>query len=245
MHPVSVVPASRVSRNKTPPSKPRASRVTSGANPGPQGIERQLFPDPAASTTTLPVSTTRPPGLHHTPSVLTVTLTDTDLRSALSRMAADAVALTPDLTNLAIMGIHRRGTDLAEMLAEHMAEIRPGLNPALGSIDITLYRDDLRSVGPKPVIGGSELPPGGIDDKTVLLVDDVLFTGRTVRAALNELSDWGRPARIILCVLIDRGGRELPIQADIVGARLELPPEGRVDVLVPEVDGSFCVAVRR
>ena len=97
-----------------------------------------------------------------------------------------------------------------------------GVQVESGSIDITLYRDDLEVVGPRPIIGGSELPPSGIDDKCVVIVDDVAFTGRTVRAALNELGDWGRPKRILLCVLVDRGGRELPIAADFVGAKVEV-----------------------
>ncbi|MCE2455211.1 MAG: bifunctional pyr operon transcriptional regulator/uracil phosphoribosyltransferase PyrR [Gemmatimonadetes bacterium] len=160
-------------------------------------------------------------------------------------MATDLAALTAGTDRLAVMGVYRRGTDLSQMLADELANARPSLKLGMGSIDITLYRDDLRSVGPKPVVGGSELPPGGIDDTTVVLVDDVLFTGRTVRAALNELSDWGRPGRILLCVLVDRGGRELPIQPDIVGATLQVPAGGRVDVLVPAIDGRLSVEVSR
>ena len=176
---------------------------------------------------------------------LTITLNRADVNQALSRMSADLLALTTGIDELVVMGVHRRGTDIAGLVADHLRSARPQLTLALGSIDITLYRDDLRSVGPKPIVGGSELPSGGIDDRAVVLVDDVLFTGRTVRAALNEISDWGRPARIYLCVLIDRGGRELPIQPDVVGARLEVPAKGRVDVLVPRVDGLLCVKVQR
>ena len=94
-------------------------------------------------------------------------------------------------------------------------------------------------------MGSSSLPDTGIEDRSVVLVDDVLFSGRTVRAALNELMDWGRPSRIVLAVLIDRGGRELPIQPDVVGKRVEMLPNQRVDVLVPELDDGALGAVLR
>ena len=113
----------------------------------------------------------------------------------------------------------------------------------LGTLDITLYRDDLIAIGPRPVVGESVLPPGGVDDRAVVLVDDVLFTGRTIRAALNELMDWGRPSRVFLCVLVDRGGREIPIQPDVVGRVLTVLPEQTVNVSVPEVDGRLAVDI--
>ena len=111
-----------------------------------------------------------------------------------------------------------------------------GVDVPLGALDITLYRDDLQTVGPRPVVGRTSLP-GDIDGAHVVIVDDVLYTGRTVRAALDELADFGRPARIALAVLVDRGGRELPIHADVVGRRVEVPPGSRVDVFVAELDG--------
>jgi pyrimidine operon attenuation protein/uracil phosphoribosyltransferase len=101
--------------------------------------------------------------------------------------------------------------------------------------------DDLGTVGPVPLVGESNLPMEGVDDKTVVVVDDVLFTGRTARAAINELMDWGRPSRILLCVLVDRGGRELPIQPDIVGRKVSVLPRQTVEVCVPEVDGRLAV----
>jgi pyrimidine operon attenuation protein/uracil phosphoribosyltransferase len=110
-----------------------------------------------------------------------------------------------------------------------------------GALDITLYRDDLGAVGPVPLVGESDLPIAGVDDKTVVVIDDVLFTGRTARAAMNELMDWGRPSRIILCVLVDRGGRELPIQPDIVGRKVSVLPRQQVEVRVPELDGRLSV----
>jgi len=112
-----------------------------------------------------------------------------------------------------------------------------------GKLDITLYRDDLQMIGPRPVVGETSLPD--IDDRAVVIVDDVLYTGRTVRAALDEVTDFGRPRRILLCVLVDRGGRELPIQADVVGTTVSLTATDRVDVLVSELDGRDAVELAR
>jgi len=113
-----------------------------------------------------------------------------------------------------------------------------------GALDITLYRDDLQTVGPRPVVGPTDLP-WNLDGKRVVIVDDVLYTGRTVRAALDELADFGRPSRVSLAVLVDRGGRELPIHADIVGKKLSIESRDRVDVLVEELDGRDAVVVVR
>jgi pyrimidine operon attenuation protein/uracil phosphoribosyltransferase len=107
-------------------------------------------------------------------------------------------------------------------------------------MDITLYRDDLQTIGPRPVVGETRLPVD-LDHKWVVIVDDVLYTGRTVRAALDQLADFGRPARIGLAVLVDRGGRELPIQGDLVGLTVDAEPDDRVEVFVVEVDGRDAV----
>lgn len=166
---------------------------------------------------------------------------DTDaVRRALARMAREIVEKTRGTEGLVLMGIHRRGDDLAEMLRDEI-ERAEGVRIPAGTLDITLYRDDLGTIGPRPVIGESSLPPDGVDDRTVVIVDDVLYTGRTARAALNELMDWGRPARTLLCVLVDRGGRELPICPDVVGRRLEVLDGQRVEVLVPGLDGRLAV----
>ena len=165
------------------------------------------------------------------------------VRRATARMAREIVERNGGTDGLVLMGIHRRGTQVRSLLAEEIRRAE-GVGVDEGSIDITLYRDDLMAIGPRPVIGASDLPAGGLDDKSVVVVDDVLYTGRTARAAMNELMDWGRPSRIHLCVLIDRGGRELPIQPDVVGRHVDIvTPDQRVEVLVPELDGRLGVDI--
>ena len=164
------------------------------------------------------------------------------VRRALARMARQIVEINQGTDGLVLMGIHRRGDDLAELLRDEI-EKAEGSRVPVGVLDITLYRDDLAAIGPRPVVGETSLPPDGLDDRTVVIVDDVLYTGRTVRAALDELMDWGRPARTLLCVLADRGGRELPIQPDVVGRSIDVVHGERVDVLVPGIDGRLGVDV--
>ena len=157
---------------------------------------------------------------------------------ALARMARELVEKNGGTQDLVLMGIHRRGVQLAALLKAEIEKAEGGEIPN-GSLDITFYRDDLMAIGPRPVVGESELPQDGIDGKAVVIVDDVLHTGRTARAAMNELMDWGRPSRILLCVLVDRGGREVPIQPDVVGKVQEDFPGAHVEVLVPELDGEL------
>jgi pyrimidine operon attenuation protein/uracil phosphoribosyltransferase len=159
----------------------------------------------------------------------------------LRRMADEIAELYGNMDRLVLVGIQRRGVQLAERLANTLRD-REGVEVPRGALDITLYRDDLQTVGPRPVVGPTDLP-WNLDGKHVVIVDDVLYTGRTVRAALDELADFGRPARIALAVLVDRGGRELPIHADIIGKTVETPPGARVDVLVEELDGSDAVVL--
>jgi pyrimidine operon attenuation protein/uracil phosphoribosyltransferase len=159
----------------------------------------------------------------------------------LRRMADEIVELNNGTDGLVIVGIQRRGVQLAAQIVSSIAE-REHADVPQGALDITLYRDDLQTVGPRPVVGQTQIPVD-IDGQHVVIVDDVLYTGRTIRAALDELADFGRPARIALAVLIDRGGRELPIQPDIVGKKLTIAPSQRVDVLVEEVDGKQGVVV--
>ncbi len=162
------------------------------------------------------------------------------IQRTLERMARELVEKNAGTGNLSLVGIQRRGVELAERLADDI-EKAEGVRPPVGSLDITLYRDDLTQVGPRPVLGETRLPESGIDDRVLVIVDDVAFTGRTARAAMDELADFGRPARIYLCVLVDRGGRELPIQPDVVGRHLEVLHGERVEVLVEEVDGRTAV----
>ena len=159
----------------------------------------------------------------------------------LRRMADEIVELAEGTENLLIVGIQRRGVPLAERIVAHIEE-REKTTVARGALDITLYRDDLQTVGPRPVVGKTHLPVN-IDGQRIVIVDDVLMSGRTVRAALDELADFGRPARIALAVLVDRGGRELPIHADVVGKTLTAKPEERVDVLVEQIDGKDAVVI--
>lgn len=152
-------------------------------------------------------------------------------------MADEIVELNNGTDNLVIVGIQRRGVQLAAQIVSTIVD-REKADVPQGALDITLYRDDLQTVGPRPVVGQTQIPVD-IDGKHVVIVDDVLYTGRTIRAALDELADFGRPARITLAVLIDRGGRELPIQPDVVGKKIEAKSGDRVDVLVDEVDGDW------
>ncbi|MBA3672451.1 MAG: bifunctional pyr operon transcriptional regulator/uracil phosphoribosyltransferase PyrR [Gemmatimonadaceae bacterium] len=157
----------------------------------------------------------------------------------LRRMADEIVELNDGTDDLIIVGIQRRGVQLAARIVATIKE-REGVDVPSGALDITLYRDDLQTVGPRPVVGPTHLP-WAIDDKSVVIVDDVLYTGRTVRAALDELADFGRPRRVALAVLIDRGGRELPIQPDVVGKTMEIGAGRRIDVFISEVDGRDAV----
>jgi pyrimidine operon attenuation protein/uracil phosphoribosyltransferase len=153
-------------------------------------------------------------------------------------MSLEVVKLAGGTENLALIGIQRRGVELAERVARLISD-REGADVPRGAMDITLYRDDLQTVGPRPIVGETRIPfdMGGL---CVVIVDDVLYTGRTVRAALDQLADFGRPSRIGLAVLVDRGERELPIQADIIGQSVNAPGK-RVDVLVSELDGRDAV----
>ncbi len=159
----------------------------------------------------------------------------------LRRMAEEIVELNDGIENLILVGIQRRGVQLADRMARVMKE-REGIDVPRGALDITLYRDDLQTVGPRPVVGPTDLP-WNLEGKRVVIVDDVLYTGRTVRAALDELADFGRPARIMLAVLVDRGGRELPIRADVVGKTVEVGQSQRVEVLVDELDKRDAVVL--
>jgi len=166
---------------------------------------------------------------------MAVLLDASQLQAALARMAAEIARLLRPACPGALVGIRRRGDVLAERLAKILARDHGRNDLPLGALDITLYRDDLAEIGPNAVVRQTfiDFP---VADKTVVLVDDVLYTGRTIRAALTSIADLGRPACVRLAVLCDRPGRELPIQADIWALRLE-PVRGQVVVRLKETDG--------
>ncbi|MBW1991467.1 MAG: bifunctional pyr operon transcriptional regulator/uracil phosphoribosyltransferase PyrR [Deltaproteobacteria bacterium] len=170
-----------------------------------------------------------------------IALNAEEIDQTLERLAAEILAQHKNAENLVVVGIRTGGAFLAQRLAEKLGRDAP--QPLrVGILDITLYRDDWTRINHKPLVGKTELP-GSIDDQEVVLVDDVLFTGRTVRAALDALIDYGRPKRIELAVLVDRGGRELPICPDYVGLSLDLPPEQRVNVYLREMGQPDEVAI--
>lgn len=154
----------------------------------------------------------------------------------LRRMAGQLIEQQHPSDGLVLLGIHTRGVPLSERLAAEIERME-GERPPLGTLDITLYRDDLSTVAQQPVVKTSAIPVP-IDGKTVVLCDDVLYTGRTVRAALDELNDYGRPRAVRLAVLIDRGHRELPIQADVVGKTVPTAASEHVEVGLEAIDGA-------
>jgi pyrimidine operon attenuation protein / uracil phosphoribosyltransferase len=155
------------------------------------------------------------------------------IERALARMAREVVERARERGGeLAVVGIRRGGVHLAERLRRQIASLT-GREPPLGTLDISLYRDDLSELAVAPVVGPTDIP-FPVTGKTIVLVDDVLYTGRTVRAALDELVDFGRPRRVLLAVLVDRGGRELPIAADVTGVHLEVPDREQVEVQLVE-----------
>ncbi|GAX90969.1 bifunctional pyr operon transcriptional regulator/uracil phosphoribosyltransferase PyrR [Effusibacillus lacus] len=158
------------------------------------------------------------------------------VRRALTRIAHEIVEKNKGIEDIVLIGIKTRGIHLAERLGERINAIE-GTRVPVGSIDITLYRDDLKEKAEQPQIHGHEIPVS-IKDKKVILVDDVLYTGRTVRAALDALIDLGRPKQIQLAVLIDRGHRELPIRPDYVGKNVPTSQTEVVAVQVKEIDGE-------
>ena len=131
-----------------------------------------------------------------------------EIRQAITDMAEALIALNEGTDDLILMGVHRRGVQVASVIREQI-EVEYGVRIPLGTLDITFYRDDLLTIGPKPVVGQTILPEAGIEGKRLAIIDDVIFTGRTARAGLNELMDWGRPSKVFLLVLIDRKGREI------------------------------------
>ncbi len=164
-----------------------------------------------------------------------------EMNRAIKRMAHEIMEANKGIEDLVLLGVQRRGVPLAKMLGEAITQVE-GSEVPQGAIDITFYRDDLSTLGPTPQVASTEMP-FDITDKIVILVDDVLYTGRTVRAALDVIMDWGRPKAIRLAVLVDRGHRELPIRPDFVGKNV--PTSGReiIKVRVADFDDSEEVVV--
>ncbi len=168
-------------------------------------------------------------------------LSAVEVARIVARMAHQIIERTAP-EPVVMVGIHTRGVPLANRLADRIREFG-GSQPGVGTLDITLYRDDLRRRPTRP-LQPTELPDGGLDDALVVLVDDVLYSGRTVAAALDALREYGRPRAVQLAVLVDRGHRELPIRADYVGKNLPTSRDEEVGVLLVETDGADAVVIR-
>ena len=164
------------------------------------------------------------------------------LRRIITRIAHEIVERNKGVDDLVLIGIRRRGVPIASRIALRIGEFE-GKPPIQGSLDITLYRDDLSTVSHQPVVGSTDIPVD-INGKIVVLVDDVLYTGRTVRAAMDALIDFGRPRSIQLAVVIDRGHRELPIRADFVGKNVPTSRKEVIGVKIAEIDGVDSVVIK-
>ena len=163
------------------------------------------------------------------------------LGRAITRIAHEIIEKNGGAKEIVLVGIRRRGVPLAHRIAAKIQEFEGHAVP-VGALDITLYRDDLQTISHQPVVGQTDIPTT-IDDKVVVLIDDVLFTGRTVRAALDELIDFGRPRSIQLAVIVDRGHREIPIRADFVGKNVPTSRREVIKVKVKEIDGHDGVTI--
>lgn len=166
----------------------------------------------------------------------TIVLDEQAIRRALTRISHQIIEKNKGIEEVVLVGIRTRGIYLAKRLAERIAEIE-GRSVAVGELDITLYRDDLtkKTINQEPLVKGSDIPVG-VTDKIIVLVDDVLYTGRTVRAGMDALMDLGRPSSIQLAVLVDRGHRELPIRADYVGKNIPTSSSEKIVVELNEID---------
>jgi pyrimidine operon attenuation protein/uracil phosphoribosyltransferase len=214
-------PGSRMPASSAPSSPPPGASASTNPAPGTAAT------DTAASAAEL------------TAAARTV-LGEADIARALTRIAHEIVERNKGAADLLLLGIPTRGVQLAHRLAERLVQIEPSFNGEYGTLDVTMYRDDLRRQ-PTRAVGQTVLPgslDGTIDDKVVVLVDDVLFSGRTIRAALDALNDLGRPRVVQLAALVDRGHRELPIRADYVGKNLPTSRSERVRVRLSDVDGG-------
>ena len=172
----------------------------------------------------------------------TVLMDEQGVRRALTRISHEIVEKNKGAEDIVLVGIRTRGVPIAKRLADMIEQIE-GVRPPVGILDITLYRDDLSTLSYQPIVRPTTMPVD-IDRKVIVLVDDVLYTGRTIRAALDAIMDMGRPQSIKLAVLVDRGHRELPIRADFVGKNVPTASRESIAVLVNELDGEERVVIR-
>lgn len=163
-------------------------------------------------------------------------MNEANVKATLEKMSGQVIKTIKNIDKLAIIGIRTRGTFLADRISAKIKSMAH-IEPAYGILDITLYRDDLTAIGPQPVVHETRIP-FSLTGKTVLLVDDVFYTGRTMRAALDEIMDFGRPALVQIAVLVDRGHHELPIRPDYIGKCIKTTREEFVEVQLDEVDGK-------
>jgi len=170
-----------------------------------------------------------------------VLMTPEDIRRTLARIAHEIVERNKTIEHLILVGMHTRGVPLAKRLAANIQDFER-LRIPVGALDISHYRDDLSSLNPQPVIKGTDIPTS-IDDKSIVLVDDVLYTGRSTRAAMDALIDLGRPQSVQLAILVDRGHREMPIRADYVGKNIPSARHEEIQVRLVETDGIDEVAI--
>ena len=174
---------------------------------------------------------------------LRTVLDSADIARAVRRISHEILEANSGPADLVLLGIPTRGVELAERIDASLSEIDGSYESQLGHLDITMYRDD--SLSSERQMRSTHIPTGGIDEKVVVLVDDVLYSGRTVRAALDALTDLGRPRQVKLAVMIDRGHRELPIRPDFVGKNLPTSAEERVNVMLMQTDGSDQVVIEQ
>ncbi len=197
---------------------------------------------PPSPTTDSPATDSPTSGREAAADISRVVLDDSDITRALTRIAHEILERNKGAADLVLLGIPTRGVPLAERIAERIVAVE-GYDVPVGSLDVTMYRDDLR-MKPARALLPTQIPGGGIDGRTVVLVDDVLFSGRTIRAALDALNDLGRPRAVQLAVLVDRGHRELPIRADFVGKNLPTSLAERVKVTLAGVDEADAVTIQ-
>lgn len=174
----------------------------------------------------------------------TTVYSGSDITRATTRIAHEILERNRGASNIVLLGIPTRGVPFAQRIAQKISEVEPGVSPSdiLGTLDVTLHRDDL-SRQPVRALQETTIPPRGVDDRVVVLIDDVLFSGRTIRAALDAITEIGRPQAVQLAVLIDRGHRELPIRADFIGKNIPTSRKERVAVSFQEIDGEDLVQV--